>query len=107
MSRYLDATQLVALYDALDAGMTQREVAKRLGCSVSTVNSHYQRRKRGDYDAPDDAVEAEDGGDPNRVLDWSNVIDRCDAAWRLCRLTNSPDERYELLAAALWPERKA
>lgn len=98
MNKFLNKDKIDALYDALDAGMTQRQVAERLGCSVSTVNDWKKRRDNGEYDAAGDAPD-----DPNEVLEWDNVVHRCDAAQRLCRLTQDVTERMELLSAALWP----
>lgn len=99
--RSLSKDKVDALYDALDAGMTQREVAKRLGCSVSTVNDWKKRREEGKDDAANDAPV-----DPNEVLDWNNLIDRCTVAQRLCVVTPDVDSRMELLAAALWPKEE-
>lgn len=91
MGKYLDEERIVALYDALDAGMSQRKVAALIGCSVSVVNDWKQKRDKGE--APE-----------QRVLSWDSVTDRCDAAWGLCRQTESVDERMDLLSAALWPQ---
>src|SRR3954464_5613893 len=98
MSRFLNRNQIDALYDALDAGMSQRAIAKRLGCSVSTVNDWKQKRERREDDAGYDAP------DPNEVLDFNSLEDRALAAWRLCRQTEDVEERMDLLQAAIWPD---
>lgn len=92
MSRYLEPEQIVALYDALDAGMSQRKVAEIIGCSVSVVNDWKQKRDRGEF-VPEE----------HAVLDWNKIEDRALAAWELCRQTPSVDDRMDLLRAVIWP----